>query len=582
MSPVVPSDALAAQKKKGNKKKKAKSKPNGDSTSTAPDTSIAVEEGDGDGDEDELNVKLASAGLDDATESTAAKQTNGSTEPMNALATNSQQATKDEPADPETADATSRLEAMSASRDALRLEVESLRRSLETITEKHSTELSSLQTSLADAQADKERLEQEKTELAEQFHEEREIQQTKLRETIKQVRVKLASFNEVQKENESLGERVGELEDREREREDHIEKLEKENKSREVQVTRMEEQILRLTEENRGYDDELTTLRRTQNDLFSQNQQLRNASEEMVALNRHLKEEANLATEEVEEWREQMEYHRSKCEQLEAVIAELEPLNDKCRDQERALESARDERARVDEQWQEKMTALHTTLKELDERATAAESEKETLTARLNSYEAEKLAELKKKDEELAEWRQKYIMEREAVKKVQKENRRLAKINPEDYIAKQIVTSHLTKFLSLDRADPTRFQILQALAGMLNFSDGDLEKAGLQRPGAATTASSLRVPAFSPLYRTPSTPNLAQSAGFNFSGEGAPPVPDTPRSGLWGFMKGRGTESRPGSVTGSLAGTEATTQAESEKDYGSASRSASVSSVPPK
>lgn len=336
----------------------------------------------------------------------------------------------------DTADAASRLEAMSASRDALRVEVESLRRSLETITEKHSTELSSLKASLSEAQADRERLEQEKTEMAEQFHEERENQQSKLRETIKQVRVKLSSFNEVQKENETLGGRVGELEERDREREDHIEKLEKENKNQEVQVTRMEEQILRLTEENRSYDDELTTLRRTQNDLFSQNQQLRNASEEMVALNRHLKEEASLATEEMEEWREQMEYHRTKCEQLEAVIAELEPFNGKCQEQEKALKSAHEERVRLDEQWQAKMTALHAMLKELDERAIAAETEKDALSSKLDGFESGKLAELKKKDEELAEWRQKYIMEREAVKKVQKENRRLAKINPEDYIAK--------------------------------------------------------------------------------------------------------------------------------------------------
>lgn len=61
-------------------------------------------------------------------------------------------------------------------------------------------------------------------------------------------------------------------------------------------------------------------------------------------------------------------------------------------------------------------------------------------------------------------------------------------------------------FLTLDRSDPKRFQILQVMAGYLNWTDEQREQAGLARPGGASS-SSLRLPA-SPFHRTPSTPSL--------------------------------------------------------------------------
>lgn len=148
---------------------------------------------------------------------------------------------------------------------------------------------------------------------------------------------------------------------------------------------------------------------------------------------------------------------------------------------------------------------------------------------------------------------------------------------------RQIVTSHLTKFLSLDRADPTRFQILQALSGMLSWSESDNEKAGLARPGAAAvgSASALRVPSLGALYRTPSSPNL----GGEFAGpRGMDGIPETPMSGnsvgstrgsLWGFMGRASTSgSRAGSVSGDTVG--------GKESVASEGRSASISSVPPK
>jgi hypothetical protein len=67
------------------------------------------------------------------------------------------------------------------------------------------------------------------------------------------------------------------------------------------------------------------------------------------------------------------------------------------------------------------------------------------------------------------------------------------------------VTNHLLHFLTLDRGDVKRFQVLQVMAGYLNWNDEQREQAGLARPG--TSNNSLRLPT-SPFNRTPSSPSL--------------------------------------------------------------------------
>lgn len=71
---------------------------------------------------------------------------------------------------------------------------------------------------------------------------------------------------------------------------------------------------------------------------------------------------------------------------------------------------------------------------------------------------------------------------------------------------RQIVTNHFLQFLSLDRSDPKKFQILQVIAGLLNWTDEQREQAGLARPGGAGNHT-LRLPT-SPFHRTPSSPAL--------------------------------------------------------------------------
>lgn len=74
-----------------------------------------------------------------------------------------------------------------------------------------------------------------------------------------------------------------------------------------------------------------------------------------------------------------------------------------------------------------------------------------------------------------------------------------------DHSCRQIVTNHFLQFVALDRSDPKKFQILQVIAGLLNWTEEQREQAGLARPG--TASNSLRLPS-SPFHRTPSTPSL--------------------------------------------------------------------------
>jgi len=72
-------------------------------------------------------------------------------------------------------------------------------------------------------------------------------------------------------------------------------------------------------------------------------------------------------------------------------------------------------------------------------------------------------------------------------------------------ICRQIVTNHVLQFLALDRSDPKKFQILQVIAGLLNWTEEQREQAGLARPGSVS--HTLRLPT-SPFHRTPSSPAL--------------------------------------------------------------------------
>ena len=128
-----------------------------------------------------------------------------------------------------------------------------------------------------------------------------------------------------------------------------------------------------------------------------------------------------------------------------------------------------------------------------------------------------------------------------------------AKLSNSLIIRRQIVTNHFLHFLALDRTDPKKFQILQLIASLLNWTEEQKEQAGLARPGAAS--GSLRLP-ISPFHRTPSTPSLSSEFFTEPSGTSAKEKESL--ADLWtGFLERSAEEgsttagSRSGSVSSS-------------------------------
>lgn len=81
-------------------------------------------------------------------------------------------------------------------------------------------------------------------------------------------------------------------------------------------------------------------------------------------------------------------------------------------------------------------------------------------------------------------------------------------------LSSQIVTNHFLHFLALDRSDPKKFQILQLIAALLNWTDEQKEQAGLQRAGGASNSASLtgslRLPGIPMMHKAPSSPALSR------------------------------------------------------------------------
>lgn len=116
-------------------------------------------------------------------------------------------------------------------------------------------------------------------------------------------------------------------------------------------------------------------------------------------------------------------------------------------------------------------------------------------------------------------------------------------------LSRQIISNYLLQFLSIDRSDPKRFQILQVIAGYLAWTEEQKERAGLARPGASH--SSLRLPA-SPFHRTPSTPSLSNE----FFSETSSATGKESLADLWaGFLARSADEGRSAETMGAASRT---------------------------
>ncbi|KAK9778823.1 putative Golgi matrix protein [Seiridium cardinale] len=527
MGPIANGEEVASKKKNNKKKKNAasKEKPTEDGANVLDTTQNGDPEAEEeDGGPDSPIVSAPSNGH--ATPPTNGHSAEG---PEKAKAP-----TKSETID--TPDPSARLEAMSQEREALRAEVEQLRKQLETIQETHSQEAGQLKSDLEESEAAKEHAE-------EQYH---------------------TLMGRVEKIKETLGSRLA------RDREDleeankRVEELESLNEDLQNGTQKYQDEIDGLKTELQDATRELSSLRSRNN--LSQHNSIKE-KEDLQRQLQHLREEAEAAKDAMGDWEvlamEERSIRESLAEKTTALEEQVTSLRESYeraasdRDTQsqavdslqRALQEIQDARKRelreMVETSEEQLQAMKKLVKEADARASEAETLKVSLQKELERT-APFEKEVKEKNLLIGKLRHEAIVLNDHLTKAL---RYLKKTKPEDSIDRQIVTNHFLQFLALDRSDPKKFQILQVIAGLLNWTDEQREQAGLARPG--TASNSLRLP-HSPFHRTPSTPSL----NTEFFSDPTPSANKESLADLWASFLERSAEegktddgSRKGSVS---------------------------------
>jgi chromosome segregation ATPase len=267
-----------------------------------------------------------------------------------------------------------KLEAMSQDREALRLEVEQLRRQLESIQESHVQETTELRAELDESEAAKE-------------HAEAQYQ---------------TLLTRVEKIKETLGDRLKRDKAELGEAKDRVEELEAQNDELQRTVEAREEEADRLREEVQEQGRELTGLRSRTN-LSQQN--WFKEKDDITRQMQHLKSELESTTAAMGEWEVIAMEERSLRESLSDKVSDLEEQLTGAREAyeradadrdaqsqavdrlQRALQELQDTRKRelreMVESTEEQVQALKKRAQEADAKAAEAESARETLSKEL-------------------------------------------------------------------------------------------------------------------------------------------------------------------------------------------------------
>ncbi|KAF8862312.1 hypothetical protein BDZ45DRAFT_646134 [Acephala macrosclerotiorum] len=582
MSAVAPPDpsqtSSSAPKKKNNKKKKnAKAKALEDVTKTGEESEVPLENGEGEGDAEDSGQ----SGVNTPKNGHFSEeiQTNGhnhdSTSNGHAVTSMTQSSEKQggqeaysDSKSSHTSDTSTRLEAMSQEREALRVEVEQLRKALEGLQGKHSEEVSTIKGQHAEELLNVQTKHSEEVSTINDQHKgelssvraELEESESAKEQAETQYQSLLGRINTIKS---SLGERLKADKQELAEAKEQIDELELQNENLQKRVEGLEDDVKRLEQESHESSKELSSLRNRHN-LSQQNWV--NEREDLIQQTKQLKNEAEAAKEAMGDWevlameersmrerageriRDLEEQFSTQKEAYETAVSERDSQSQALEGLQRALQEVQEARKRelrdMVESYEEQLQALKRIVQESDARAVEAEASKEALQA-----ETERLApfekEIKEKNLLIGKLRHEAIVLNDHLTKAL---RFLKKAKPEDNVDRQIVTNHFLHFLALDRSDPKKFQILQLIAALLNWTDEQKEQAGLQRAGASN--NSLRLP-ISPFHRTPSTPSLS-SEFFTES-----PANKESLADLWtGFLERSAEE---GSTTGSRSGSVSST-----------------------
>ncbi|KAM0469826.1 hypothetical protein ACHAPX_010273 [Trichoderma viride] len=394
-------------------------------------------------------------------------------------------------------DTSAKLEAMGKEREALRVEVEQLRKQLESIQENHQTEISQLQAELEDSNSARETAEEQYQTL----------------------------LGRVEKIKETLSDRLKRDKAELEEAKEHIEELVAQNDELRNSADSSSEEAAKLKEELQDATRELTTLR-SRNNLSANN--WGKEREELIKSIQHFKEEMETTSNAMGEWEVIAMEERSIKENLGDKISELEEEIAGLREGYEAANSERDSQATLIDNLQNALREIQDARKkELRDLVETSEAQLQEQKKLVRESVAKATEAQEAKDELVKELERTSPFEKEVKEKnlligklrheaivlndhLTKALRYLKKTKPEDNVDRQVqglqvVTNHLLHFLTLDRGDAKRFQVLQVMAGYLNWTDEQREQAGLARPGGAST---LRLP-LSPFQRTPSSPSLS-------------------------------------------------------------------------
>lgn len=316
---------------------------------------------------------------------------------------------------------------MSQDREALRAEVEQLRKSLEEIQEKHTEEVSNIRTELEESQAEKEQA------------------QSQYQNLLGRVNTIKSTLGErLQADREELDEARGQ-----------IEALEEQNKSLESNSQTLESEISRLNSEAEETSRELSSLRNRHN--LSQQNWLTERDDLMRQL-KHLREEAAAAKEAMGDWEVLAMEERNIREGLAERAADFEEQLSNLREQyeraaserdsnsqavdglQRALQEIQEARKRelreVVESGQEQLGSLTKAVQQAETRASEAEAAKKSL-----EEELERLApfekEVKEKNLLIGKLRHEAIVLNDHLTKAL---RFLKKAKPEDNVDRYAMT----------------------------------------------------------------------------------------------------------------------------------------------
>lgn len=352
-----------------------------------------------------------------------------------------------------------RLDALLEERKALREQVTSLRKSLEDLQSKHVEQVDGLYEQVSTEKAEKESAQEEYQSLLGRVN----TLRTQLTERLKADAEQLA---EARTEIEQLQARNATLKE--------------ENKLQTAELRT-------IGQEREEQSKELSTLR---NRTTLSQQNWNEERDDLVQREAFAREEFENAKQAMQDWEILAMEERTIRQGLETKFSELEESVESHKDAYEKVKQQRDTQANTVEGLQKGLQDIQEARKqelreivektqseitELRKQLDEARSSETASTARVDTMQQEMdrlkplEAELKEKNLLIGKLRHEAVILNDHLTKAL---RQLKRGKTEDVIDRQLVTNHFLQFLTLTHGDPKKFQILQLIAAMLNWTDG--------------------------------------------------------------------------------------------------------------